>query len=230
MKEKLLDDKIIIYGTNQQAAALYTMILKENKGIVEGFVVDKEFKKAETFMGLPVHVFDDIETYYPPQIYQICLSFGYKNMVYNRREKYNLCKKRGYRLYTYISSNAILYTDQVDEGCCIYPGTILMPSVKVGKGSFIEAGTIVAHNTEIGDFNFIAPGVHFCGTIKTGDNCFFGGAAEIANNCIIGNECFIAAAAKVSRNLSDGEVVLPAKGSTTAKSAFEMMEYMFRGL
>lgn len=219
---------IIIYGTNLQAEALFTMIKKEKKGIVKGFVVDRDFRKYNTFQGLPVTDFEIIDHIYPVEDYEICLSFGYKNMVYNRKEKYLACKNKGYRIYTFISDHATIYTDQIGEGCNIYPGAILMPFTKIGRGSVIESGTILSHHTIIGEFNFVAPGVHFCGAVKTGNNCFFGGAAEIVNNCRIARETFVGAAAKVSRDTHAGEVVLPRKSLTVGKTSFEMMEYMFR--
>lgn len=229
MKKKNKIPKIVVYGTNNQAAALYMMIEKEKQANVEAFIMDREFRNCDKFMNLPVVNFDEIQEKYPPEDYEVCLSFGYKNMVHNRQEKFMKCKQKGYTIYTFISKNAIVYSGDIGEGCNIYPGTVLAPFTKVGMGSFIESGCVVAHDTEIGDFNFVAPGAHFCGGIKTGNFCFFGGAVEIVNGCKIGNEVFVGAMGKVSKNLLSGEVILPSKSHGINKNSFEMMEYMFRG-
>lgn len=173
--------KIIIYGTNLQAASLFKMITLEGQGVVEGFVVDSGYKKFEEFQGCKVYELNAMVDAFSPDEYKICLSFGYKNMVHNRKEKFYLCKDLGYRLYSFISNKAIVYTDLIGEGCNIFPGTILEPFVEIGEGSFIECGCVISHHTKIGSFNFLAPGVHFCGDINTGENCFFGGASEITN-------------------------------------------------
>lgn len=149
-------------------------------------------------------------------------------MVRNREEKFWQCKKQGYTIYTFISKNAYVYTSDIEEGCNIYPGTTIMPFVKIGKGCFIETGCTIAHHTKIGSFSFIAPGAHFCGDVKSGRNCFFGGACEVVNSCELADFCFIAAGTKVSRDLSAETAILPAASVVANEDAFSMMEKMFR--
>lgn len=203
------------------------MIEQEEQAEVAGFTVDLDYMKAEELLGFPVTPSSEMVAKFPPGEYEVCLSFGYKNMVYNRKEKFDECKKRGYTIFSFVSKAAHIYTEEIGEGCNIYPGATIMPFAKIGKGCFIEAGCIIAHHTNIGEFNFIAPGVHFCGAVTTGNNCFFGGAAEIINNCVIGKEVFIGAGAIVTKNLSKGETVLPAKSILVYKSSAETMKYMF---
>lgn len=219
--------RILIYGVNEQAATLYTMIGMERQAVVDAFIIDREYRKNDTYLGKPVVDSDLLCEMFPSEKYSICLSFGYKNMMYNRKEKFYWCKERGYKIYTFISRNAVVYTENIGEGSNIYPGTILSPYVKIGKGSFIESGCVIAHHTEIGEFNFIAPGGHFCGDIKTGPNCFFGSASEITNGCNIGKDVFVAAAAKVSQNVDEGSAILLAKAKHLPGKSFDVMERMF---
>lgn len=219
--------KILIYGTNLQAAALYTMIRAEEQAEVAAFVVDSDYRKNDTYCGIPVVDFENIEYLFSPDIYEICLSFGYKNMVRNREEKFNKCRGLGYHIYSFISKKANVYTTSIGEGCNIYPGTTIAPFVEIGKGSFIECGNVIAHHTRIGDFNFIAPGAHFCGAVTTGKNCFIGSASEIINGCTLGNFVFIGAMSKVSKNIKAKEVVMPPRSEKSNKTSDEMMLYMF---
>lgn len=221
-------NRLIIYGVNMQAQTLYTMITRENQAQVEAFVVDSAYKKQQELLGLPVHEAEKMRDLFPPERFKVCLSFGYKNMVRNREEKFLQCKDWGYEIYTFVSSNAIVYTKEIGEGCNIYPGTVVMPFAKVGEGCFLETGCVVAHHTEIGAFNFVAPGAHFCGTVKTGKNCFFGGACEVVNSCTIGDSCFVAAGAKVSHDIAPQSVVVPAKSSCLDKDPIAFMEKMFK--
>lgn len=220
--------KIIIYGINLQAAVLYKLITMEKQGEIECFVVDERYKNKDEYCGLRVVEFNRFISDFSPDRYAVCLSFGYKNMIRNREEKFYECQKHGYEIIRYISKNAVVYSDQLGEGCIIYPGAIIMPYVEIGVGTFIEAGVVIAHHSKIGEFNFIGPGAHFCGNVRTGSNCFIGGAAEIVNNCILGQYSFVAANAKVSHDVKQHEAILPTRSVKSSKSSDEMMEYMFR--
>lgn len=217
---------LLIYGTNLQAESMFRMITMEGQACIQAFVVDHEYRKSDMFCGLPVIDFEKVTDKFNPDEYEICLSFGYRNMVRNRQSKYRICKEKGYGIFTFISKNAAVYTDDVGEGSIVYPGTVLAPCVRVGRGTFIECGCVIAHHSRIGDFNFIAPGVHFCGDVTTGTNCFIGGAAEITNGVTLGNYAFVAAFAKVSKDLKAKGVVLPGRSIRSEKTSFEMMDYM----
>lgn len=221
-------DQIVIYGINMQAQALYEMITQEQRANVKAFVVDRAYKKQDELLSMPVYEAERIRELFPPEQFKVCLSFGYKNMVLNREEKFKQCKMLGYEIFTFISEHATVYTKHIGEGCNIYPGTTIMPFVEVGEGCFIEAGCTIAHHTQIGAFNFIAPGAHFCGDVKTGKNCFFGGACEVVNSCEIGELSFVAAGAKVSRNIPAQSVVVPARSMRIEKDPFSFMQKMFK--
>lgn len=94
-------EQIIIYGINMQAQALCKMITKEQQAKVCTFVADSAYKKADELLGLPVYEAGKMKELFPPEQYKVCLSFGYKNMVRNREEKFRQCKQRLYDLYIY---------------------------------------------------------------------------------------------------------------------------------
>jgi len=219
--------KIIIFGTNLQAATLWKMITQEEQAVVEAFIIDKEYRKCDEFQGLPVVNSEDMVEKFPPSKYKVCLSFAYKNMVHNRRNIFNKCKDMGYEIYTFISKNAMVYTDDIGEGANIYPGVLLAPFVKVGTGSFIDFGCVIAHHSEIGDFNYMAPGVRFCGDISTGSNCFFGAASMVNNGCKLSKEVFVSSNAKVTKNVKERGVVLTSKLKMQLDS-FDVMKMMFK--
>lgn len=218
---------IAIYGINQQAQVLHRLIEDEKCGGAVCYVVDKEYKKTDTLHKLPVLTFEEFIQQFSSDQCSICLSFGYKNMVKNREEKFYKCKEAGYEIYSFISKNANVYTASIGEGCIIYPGTTIMPFAEIGKGTFIESGVVIAHHTRIGSFNFIAPGAHFCGAVTTGKNCFIGGAAEIVNSVSLADGVFVGAGAKVSHDIYSASSVLPARSYINEYSAECMMNRMF---
>ena len=203
------------------------MISTEKQAEVVAFVVDRDYKRYESYQGLPVVLSDDLESIFPPKEFEICLSFAYKNMVHNRKDIYMKCKRKGYIIYTFVSRNAVIYTNCIGEGCNIYPGVVLSPFVTIGEGTFIDAGCVIAHHTEIGDFNYMAPGTRFCGEIRTGSTCFFGAASIVNNGCKIGNDVFVASNAKVTKNIEDRKTVLTKKIKGFKLDSFDAMKMMF---
>ncbi|MDE6615428.1 MAG: hypothetical protein K2K35_02595, partial [Lachnospiraceae bacterium] len=82
--------KLLIYGINQQAQQLYYYLSMEGY-YVEAFCVDHNYYKSNTLLDRPVVYFEKVAEIYPVYEYDMILSFGYKNMVVNRQEKYNIC-------------------------------------------------------------------------------------------------------------------------------------------
>lgn len=198
--------KLLIYGINQQAQQLCYYLIKEEY-CVEAFCVDKAYYKDAFLLGKPVVYFEEIVKRYPPDTYDIVLSFGYKNMVANRQEKYMLCRKLGYQLPTFISENAYVYTDTIGEGVIIYPNVVIEPFVKIGDGCFLESSCSVAHHSRIGDFNFFALGVTTGGGVVVGNNCFFGLSSTIASGKKIADRCIIGAGVCVTADTNQGTVL-----------------------
>lgn len=197
------DRGLIIYGINRQAQQLYYYLTREGYN-VEAFCVDKDFYKEAALLGRPVVFFEDIVSLYPPNKYDIILSFGYKNMVKNRKEKYILCHDRGYRTPTYISADAKVYTNTIGDGVIIFPNVVIEPFVEIGNGCFFESSCTIAHHSIIGEFCFFAPGVTTGGGIIVGDYCFFGVASIIASDKNIAPRTLVGAGVSVTKDTIEG--------------------------
>lgn len=203
--------KVIIYGINHQAQQLKALLEVEAETQVCGFTVDKAYKKSDMLLGLPVCEFEKVETLYPPAEFEIVLSFGYKNMIKNRAEKYKACKNKGYALYTYISKHALVYTEDVGEGSIIYPGCFIAPFTKIGKGCFLENSCSVAHHTVVGDFVFCGPGANICGDVTVSEYCFLGAGSVVAGPIHLGRRTLVAAGAVCLKDTPEGTVCFPSK-------------------
>lgn len=157
-----------------QAQQIRYYIENEKTYEIESFVVDSAYKKNEYLDGLKVIEFEKICNIYKSEDFEIVLSFGYKNMMDNRKQKFMLCKELGYNCFTYISSDAKVYSENIGEGTIVYPNVTIAPNTKIGIGNFFEVNSTIAHNTIIGDFNYFAPSVTVSGATDIGNNCFFG--------------------------------------------------------
>lgn len=214
--------KVIIYGVSQQAQQIKTYIEKEDCAEVSAFVVDAEYKNCEEVLGLPVYAFGDAVKQFPPAQYEMVLSFGYRNMVKNREDKFEACKRCGYTLYTFISQKADVYTEDIGEGSIIYPHVFLAPFTRVGKGAFLENGVSIAHHTRVGDFVFCAPRAVVCGDVSIGDHCFLGSNCTVINSIKLSERTLVAAGARVSRNTKAGTICWAARGDVTTETLPEM--------
>lgn len=212
--------EIVIYGINMQAQQLYYYIRKENCGNVAAFIIDKEYYKEtmkEMVDGCDIVFFEDITRKYPPDRYDVILSFGYKNMVRNREKKFCECKKAGYTIKSFISKEANVNTENIGEGVVIYPNVYIAPYTYIGKGTFIEIGCNIAHHTSIDDFVFLAPGVTVCGGVSIQNNCFIGGGSVVGNNVIIEKMSLVGAGVCVTKNLKSNTALCHGKSVELCK-------------
>ena len=197
--------RILIYGISQQAEQLCRYIQLEQAAEIRAFVADQQYKTRDSLNGIPVVSFDDLGDF-SPQDYEIAISFGCKNMVENRRAKAEACMRRGYSIYTFISSHAQVYADSVGEGCIIYPGCVVSAFTRLGRGNFLEVGATIAHHTVVGNYNFFAPSATVCGGVTIEDNCFFGANCTVSNNITVRHKTLVSAGCFLNRCSQPHEV------------------------
>lgn len=210
---------VIIYGINRQAQQLCHYLQSEQEVQLLGFMIDKEYKSCDTLLGRPVYESNLAFKKFSPSQTQILLSFGYVNMVRNRESFFWQCKERGYTLFTYISRDARVYTDQIGEGTIVYPGCVIAPFVTIGRGCFIGIGVTIEHHCVIDEFCFIATRAALCGEVHIGKNCFLGANCTVINTVSLAERTLVGAGAIVTKNTKTSDVLFPARGSTRPNSS-----------
>lgn len=192
-----MNKKIIIFGTTMFSAEIAEIMRMEEARVggaeIVGFVVDRQYKNCDIFQNLPVFAFENIEEQVDINAVQFILTLGYSNMNEHRQAKFNYCKSRGYKVFTYVSQHAQVFTDKVGEGSIILPGTYIGPYSEVGVCTVIRPGTVLAHHDSIGDFNWIADGCTFGGGVKVGSHCFLGLGTTVRNEITIADYTFAGA-------------------------------------
>ena len=174
------------------------------------FVVDRAYRTVESLLGIPVIDFENIVEAYPPGEHKIALIIGYSNMNRNRRKKYEECKLLGYSMFTYISGDANVYSDNIGEGNIILPGCNIAPFVSLGKCNIIDSNVFIGHNTVVGDFNFFAACTTVTGEVIISDNCFFGAGSIICSR-LVSDFSLIASGTTLVRDTEAGQVYHPPK-------------------
>lgn len=197
-------DKIVIAGVNEYSEYVYYTIKKENNIEVVAFATLKDHINQSEFCGLPVYAVEDLSSVLDMNSCQVLLAIGYTKMNKRRENTYNICKRFGYKIYTYISSRAVCDSDEIGEGCIIMPTAYVPPCTKIGKCNIINMGTYITHTGSIGDFNWFAATIVMGGNIKMGSNCFIGMGCTLKNGITVGSEVFLGANSYLSDNATEG--------------------------
>ncbi len=197
-------EKIIIFGISDFSRDLQIIIEKEGEVEVVAWTVHQQYITATTAYGLPIVPFEMIEELYSPTEYCILNPFGFPKMNVVREDIFHQINSKGYKNYTFISKNAIIYSDKIGEGCIIMPSAYIGPNVEIGCGNMIDAGTTLSHRITIGNFNYIAPRVTFAGVVLVENNCFVGVHATLSNGVKLASQTLIAAGACVIDSTEPG--------------------------
>lgn len=200
---------LIIFGAGQIADVVYYYAKNECGFNVVAFAIDREFKTADFFHGLPVENFDDLETKYPPSEYDLFIALGYQELNKLREKKYNEAIKKGYNPVSVVSPKADLPSNvSYGKNCFIMPPAIIHPCVELGNNVFVWSGAMIGHHSRIGDNCWITSSANISGIVTTGKNCFFAVNATVANNVNIGDNCFLGSGTLVTKDMKDSEVVI----------------------
>lgn len=200
--------KLIIYGQNDFTQNVYYYFLNYSDYEITAFTIDKEYITEDYICGLPLIPFDEVQTLYPPDEYDMFVGLGFANMNKNREKKIKEAKEKGYTLAKFIHPSC--YTDKnaiIEENCFLFENVTLSKCVHLKEGNVIQASTTIAHDTTIDKCCYISPNVTVCGYVNVKGNCFIGAGAIIRDNIIIEKECIIGAGVTVLDSTKEKQVL-----------------------
>lgn len=208
---------LVIFGLGQMAELAHYYFENDSDYDVVGFVVDPDFKSAETFLGLPVVTTEGLVTQFNPKDHSAFVAIGYSKLNENRREKCELLEDLDYILASYISSHATVLNDgKIGRNCFILEDNTVQPFVTIGDNVTLWSGNHIGHHTTIGDHNFIASHVVISGNVRVGKSCFIGVNVTIRDDISIGDKCVFGAGATIIADC-DAEGVYPANSTERAR-------------
>lgn len=200
--------KLIIVGDSAFAQVAYEYFTYDSEYEVVAFSVEKDYLKSKQLFNLPVVPFEILEELYPCDQYYIYVATVYKKLNRLRTRLMNESKKKGYRLASYISSQAFVWRNcKIGEHCFIFENNVIQPFVQIGNNVVLWSGNHVGHHSSIGNNCFIASHAVISGFCNVGENCFVGVNSTIINNINIGNNCIIGAGTLVLKDIEEGIVV-----------------------
>jgi sugar O-acyltransferase (sialic acid O-acetyltransferase NeuD family) len=200
---------LVIFGIGKIAEVVYYYAKEECGFNVVAFAVDEQFKNLETFNGLPVISFENVELQYPPAKYDMFVAVGYHDLNRLREIKCKESLGKGYHLVSVISPHANLPGNVVTGwNCFIMPPAIIHPCVQIHNNVFIWSGAMVAHHSVIGDNCWLTSCCNISGNVNMGANTFVAVNATVGHSVVIGKDCFLGANSLVTKNLEDEKVVI----------------------
>lgn len=217
--------KVIVFGIGDSAELIKYYFendeLYKNEYKIIAFTIDKNFKKEERFLGLPLVEFGELEKVYPPDEYYLFNTIGYSKMNTLRERKYIEGKKKGYKYVNYISSKSIVNCE-IGENNFIEEGVVIQPFVKIGNNNVIRYGTAIGHHTEILDNCFLAPRVAIAGRVKIENNCFLGINSTIFNHLEIKAYTLLSGGSVLKRDTKQNSVYITNNTDEVEKESFDI--------
>ena len=192
------------------------------------FAVESAYLKREELGGRPVVPFETVEAHFSPDEHDVYVATVYTQMNRLRARLCQAARGKGYRLASYVSSRAFVWSNvEMGEHCFIFEDNTVQPFVKLGDNVILWSGNHIGHHSRISDNCFISSHVVISGFCTIGRNCFMGVNSTVANNVSIGDDNWIGPGVVIMRNTEPdlvfkGQQPEPAKVS--AKVFFKVKE------
>ncbi len=166
--------KVIIFGVKDTAELAHYYLTNDSNHEVVAFSISKDYMESETFHGLPVIPFEDIENKLPPSRFKFFAPMTGKGMNKDREKIYNQCKQKGYELISYVSSKATICDNQIGDNCFILEDNTIQPFTTIGNNVVLWSGNHIGHHGKIGDHVFFTSHVVMSGHCNIESYCWFG--------------------------------------------------------
>lgn len=215
--------KVVIFGVLDTAELAHYYLENDSEHEVAAFAINREYLDLETFHGLPVVAFEDVETLFPPSEYSFFAPMTGRNMNRNREKIYNEAKAKGYQFISYISSRATIFDKKVvGENCFILEDNTIQPYTTIGNNVVMWSGNHIGHHGQIKDHVFFTSHVVMSGHCVIESYSFFGVNSTIRDYMHIEQGTLVGMASAVTKDTEEWGIYVgnPAK-KVPGKKSFE---------
>ncbi|GAB3947928.1 acetyltransferase [Spirosoma harenae] len=191
--------KVIIFGVMDTAELAHFYLTHDSEHEVAAFTVSREYMKSDTFQGLPLVAFEDVETLFSPKEYKFFAPMTGRGMNRNRERIYLEAKAKGYEFISYISSKATTFGNQIGENCFILEDNTIQPFTTIGNNVVLWSGNHIGHHGQIKDHVFFTSHVVMSGHCVIESYCFFGVNSTIRDFLTIAEGTLVGMAAAITK-------------------------------
>jgi len=215
--------KVIIFGVLDTAELAHYYLQHDSEHEVVAFAVNRQYIQEESFHGLPVVAFEDVEKVFFPSEYSFFAPMTGRNMNRNREGVYNEIKAKGYQLISYISSHATIFDKSVvGDNCFILEDNTIQPFTTIGNNVVMWSGNHIGHHSIIKDHVFFTSHVVMSGHCEIGSYSFFGVNSTIRDYTQIAQGTLVGMASAITKETEEWGIYIgnPAK-KVPGKKSFE---------
>ena len=214
--------KVIIFGVQDFAQLAKFYLQHDSEHEVVALSVHKQYvPEGETFEGLPVVAFEDVEETYPASEFKFFAPMSPSRMNKLRESVYYQIRDKGYEMISYISSKATVFPGtSIGDNCFILEDNTIQPFTSIGNNVVLWSGNHIGHHSVIKDHVSFTSHVVLSGHCVVESFAFFGVNATIRDGIHIAEGSFIAMAAAITKDTEPWGVYKgnPAKkGETLSK-------------
>lgn len=201
---------VIIFGAGKIAQLAHYYFIHDSEHNVVAFMVNKEYLKGDSYLGLPLFDARDLIERYPPESYRVFVALSYTGMNTPRAQCFEYIKALGYNMVSYVSSRCISLTKHpIGENCFILESVTIQPFAKIGNNVMLWSGVTICHDTVIDDHCFIAAGSVVLGNTHVQQRCFIGANATIRNSITVSEGTLVGAGSIVMEDTRLNSVYIP---------------------
>jgi sugar O-acyltransferase (sialic acid O-acetyltransferase NeuD family) len=201
--------KLVLIGDSAFAEVAYEYFTVDSEYEVVAFSVERKFMTRQSFLGLPLVAFEDLEQTHAPGAHHFFAALVYNQGNRLRTRLYQAAKAKGFAPASYVSPNAFVWRDvKIGEHCFIFENNVIQPRVTIGNNVVLWSGNHIGHHSSIKDNCFLSSHVVISGFVEIGENCFMGVNSTVANNIAIGNHVLIGAGALILADVPNHRVAV----------------------
>jgi|LakMenEpi03Aug12_release.lakeMendotaPanAssembly.Ray.scaffolds.fasta_scaffold382852_2 sugar O-acyltransferase (sialic acid O-acetyltransferase NeuD family) len=199
--------QIFLVGNSSFAQIAFEYFSSHTKYKVIAFVVDKEYIKEDSLLGVPVVSPENAKEFFDVKTTGFHVAIPYIKMNTVRENFIELFKQLGFKPVSYISPSAFVWSNVLlGEHVFIFEGNTVQPFCKIGNNTILWSGNHIGHHSEIGNNVFISSQVVISGHTKIGDNSFVGVNSTISNNISIGKFNWIGMGTILGKDSNDYDI------------------------
>lgn len=222
--------KVVIFGTGRGADVAFRFLRSTGRYEISGFTADSAFLSTDTFRGLPVKPFEEVEAHFPPDSFQLFALLGYQEMNGLRARKYEEGKRKGYTFASYVSPDIHRIEDiQVGENCFILDNQSINLDVRIGNNVVFWSSNHVGDLTVIEDHVWVSSHATIAANVVVGAASFIGIGATVSNHVRVGARTFVGANALVTSDTAENSVHVAGESKAVPVESGVFMKVMEAG-
>lgn len=194
--------KIIIFGVQDFASLAHFYLTNDSEHEVACFSVHEKYRSGcNTFEGLPLIAFENIEERFPPEEFKFFAPMSHSRMNKAREAVFRQISAKGYDCISYISSRATIYhKEAIGPNCFILEDNTIQPFTTIGENVVLWSGNHIGHHSRICDHVFLTSHVVLSGHCTVEPFTFIGVNAAVRDGLRIREGSMIGMSACVTQD------------------------------